>query len=348
MMKSMSMEEISDLLVSESVSDSVPSEDALVLILDLSPGRWSSGVPLRPEEPEKRIHLHNFFTVLANFLKLFGYMSVRNKTLIITANNHSTRILYEGFVYNDWTDSCFGVNSSVYTNSQHCDTDRTGEKVDKTLGVMWNKMIDFISEGLTYPDADTQLTSAIATGFLYLNRIRMRNEGYGRKIIIFDVSTSENYKSQYIGLMNIAYSALAQNITINTFALGQPSRILEQLSSITRGKYLLVSKVLNFDLNFSHINQYLSQLITFWYLPSEGMSELLSTNLSFDFGNVGICYCHYKSVDVSYLCPCCFAVYCSEIDDKGKYRIICMVCGSRLTRKLIKQKLATEADFSKL
>ncbi|XP_953454.1 uncharacterized protein TA11370 [Theileria annulata] len=391
MFKCLSLEgnEVLESNVNETISDLIPSEDALVLILDLSPGRWYLGVAPKPEEPEKRIYLHNFFTVLANFLKFYGYMSVRNKSLIIVANNHSSyhfthillftpiysyllnsllfsfKILYEGIVYNDWTDSCFGGDNS--------------NSVDTNLKLMWNKIIDFINEGLSYPDSDTQLTSAISMGFLCinysvyinfsfinLNRIKCTNEGFGRKIIIFDISNSENYKSQYIGLMNIAYSALSQNITINTFALGQPSRILEQLSAITNAKYLLVSKLLNFDLNFNHINQYLTQLITvlilfiilFWYLPSEGMSEMLSTNLSFDFGNVGICYCHYKSVDVTYLCPCCFAgnfyslirfiVYCSEIDDKGKYRIICMVCGSRLTRKLIKQKLSSEADFSKI
>ncbi|BAM41726.1 uncharacterized protein TOT_040000918 [Theileria orientalis strain Shintoku] len=319
---------------SDANSDSKTTEDALVLILDLSPTAWSSGVTPKPEDPNHKIYLHNLYSVVVDFLKSFGYMSVRNKCCMIGTNNAGSKIIYEGSIYKDWLPSCF---SGI---------DAQSKCVETTITAMWNEIVDLVSKGLTNSESDSNLTSAISMGCLYLNRITKSKAGFGRKIIIFDVSSRENYKSQYIGLMNIAFTALKQNITINTLALGQPSRILEQLSTITNAKYLDLSKIFQSDVETSNIEQSLSQLISFWLLPSEEVGEILSTKLSFEFGNTAICYCHYKTVEVSYLCPCCFAVYCSEVDDKGKYRMVCMVCSSRLTRKLLKQKLSSEADFT--
>ncbi|UKK02965.2 hypothetical protein MACK_003066 [Theileria orientalis] len=295
-------------------SESKITEDALVLILDLSPTAWSSGVTPKPEDPNHKIYLHNLYSVVVDFLKSFGYMSVRNKCCMIGTNNAGSKIIYEGSIFKDWLPSCF---SGI---------DAQSKCVETTITSMWKEIVDLVSKGVNSSESDSNLTSAISMGCLYLNRITKSKVGFGRKIIIFDVSSRENYKSQYIGLMNIAFTALKQNITINTLALGQPSRILEQLSTITNAKYLDLSKIFQSDVETSNIEQSLSQLISFWLLPSEEVGEILSTKLSFEFGNTAICYCHYKTVEVSYLCPCCFAVYCSEVDDKGKYRMVCMVC----------------------
>lgn len=312
-----------------------PEEDAMVLVLDLSPAAWSAGVAPREQEPNNRIYLHNLYAVVVHFLKSFGYMSVRNKCCIVAANNAGCKIIYEGVVFSDWLPSCFAGE------------DAQSRRAESTVARIWSEMVDLVGRGLQLPEGDSHITAAISMGCLYLNRILKSGQGFGRKIVIFDTSAPDNYKSQYIGLMNIAFSALSQRITINTCALGQPSRILEQLSSITNAKYLLLGRVLQSEVESSNAEQALSQLVTFWLLPSEGAGEMLATRLSFELGNSAICYCHYRAVDVSYLCPCCFAVYCSELDDNGKYRMVCMVCSSRLTRKLVKSKLASEADFSR-
>lgn len=183
--------------------------------------------------------------------------------------------------------------------------------------------------------------------FSDLNRIKLCNIGIGRRIIIIDVSNAGNYQSQYIGLMNIAFTASNLNITINTCSLGQPSGILEQLSAITNAKYLLLSNIFQSETEVLNLGQSLFQLLTFWLLPSQEIGGTLSTQLPFEFINTGICYCHYDAIEIAFLCPCCFAVYCSEKDDFGKYRMICMICGSRLIKQLVKKRLSSEADFSK-
>lgn len=40
-----------------------------------------------------------------------------------------------------------------------------------------------------------------------LNRLKQTGAGFGRRILLFDVSKVDGYKSQYIGLMNAAFTA---------------------------------------------------------------------------------------------------------------------------------------------
>ncbi|GBE58612.1 transcription initiation factor TFIIH subunit 3 [Babesia ovata] len=245
------------------------TENALVVVLDLTPVAWTGSLA----SGEPRLQLCGLYSLLHRFLKTFAYMSAQSRCCVIGVHSSGTRIIYEGVLSNDWLSSCFEGDQSQ------------DERVTASLLQVWNAMLDFI--GSWSPSSgDPQLTTALSMGLLYLNRLRITGAGYGRRIIIFDVSGAKDYREQYIRLMNVAFTAAK----------------------------------------------------SFWFLPSEAVSEQLSTQLPFDFSNTAVCYCHYRTVDIAFLCPCCFAgklvssaphgsvVYCSEKDDKGKYRIFCFVC----------------------
>ncbi|EDO08472.2 Transcription factor Tfb4 family protein [Babesia bovis T2Bo] len=303
-------------------------ENALVIVIDLTPTAWSGS----PNKGEVKLQLPSLFNLLHRFIKTYAFMSSSNRCCIIGTHASGTRILYEGIPNVDWLPSCFVRRDSAESKSDAC-----------TLGV-WNAMLDFI--GTWSSKGDPQLTTALSMGLLYLNRLQQTSSGLGRRIIFIDTSETNAYQSQYIALMNVAFTALKSGITINTCALKRSTRILEQLCDVTNAKYINLSKVLEKeDSNLNH-EQCILQLLMFWFLPSVDISEQLSTQLPFDFSNRAVCYCHYRTVDIAFLCPCCFAVHCSEKDDKGRYRVFCLVCNSRLSRPLVKNKSATDADLS--
>eukprot|EP00371_Babesia_bovis_P003393 XP_001612040.1 hypothetical protein [Babesia bovis T2Bo] len=112
-------------------------------------------------------------------------------------------------------------------------------------------MLDFI--GTWSSKGDPQLTTALSMGLLYLNRLQQTSSGLGRRIIFIDTSETNAYQSQYIALMNVAFTALKSGITINTCALKRSTRILEQLCDVTNAKYINLSKVLEKeDSNLNH------------------------------------------------------------------------------------------------
>ncbi|CDR97370.1 hypothetical protein, conserved [Babesia bigemina] len=285
------------------------SENALVVVLDLTPVAWTGS--LAPGEP--RLQLCGLYSLLHRFLKTFAYMSAQSRCCVIGVHSSGTRIIYEGVLSTDWLTSCFGGDRSQ------------DERVTALLLRIWNSILDFI-DTWSASSGDPQLTTALSMGLLYLNRLRLTGAGYGRRIIIFDVSGAKDYRAQYIRLMNVAFTAAkswiltaGQGISINTCAFRQSSvgttvmyahqtqRILEQLSDITNAKYLNLQKILQSEIDAENYEQSVLQLIMFWFLPSEAVSEQLSTQLPFDFSNTAVCYCHYRTVDIAFLCPCCFA-----------------------------------------
>lgn len=290
-------------------------EQTIVLIVDLTPAVWVNGVPpLSKSQNVSRLQLYNLYNIMYRFIKTYAIMSSSSRCCIIATHSSESRILYEGLVSNDWLTSSF---HGVSTQNEHADATMTG---------IWRSMLDFIASGADSPSGDPQLTTALSMGLLYLNRLNKTGTGYGRRILLFDVSTPDGYKSQYIGLMNVAFTASKSHVSINTCAFGQSSRILEQLSDITNAKYLSLPKILKSEEDLQNYDQSISQLLAFWFLPSHSASEHLSTQLPFDFSNTAVCYCHYSTVDIAFICPCCFAVYCSETEDNGKYRIFCFIC----------------------
>ncbi|ORM39950.1 RNA polymerase II transcription factor B subunit 4 [Babesia sp. Xinjiang] len=306
------------------------TENALVIVLDLTPSAWTGATA----PSDLKLQLPGFFRLVYRFLKTYAFMSANHRCCVIGTHNSGARILYEGEPSSDWLPSCFGNAKDQNARS------------DATILKFWNAMLEFI--GTCIPSSkDPLLTTALSMGLLYLNRLRVTGAGFGRRIIFLDVSATNEYRSQYIGLMNVAFTASKSSISINTCAFRRSSRILEQLSDVTNAKYLNLSKVLQSVEDNESREQSVLQLLMFWFLPSEGVSEQLSTQLPFDFSNTAVCYCHYRTVDIAFLCPCCFAVHCSEKDDKGRYRIFCLVCNSRLSRPLVKRKSAGDADFSK-
>ncbi|GIX61075.1 RNA polymerase II transcription factor B subunit 4, putative [Babesia caballi] len=309
------------------------AENALVVVLDLTPGAWAGCAA----QGEQRLQLAGLFGLLHRFLKMYAFMSAGHRCCVIGTHSSGTCILYEGVLSDDWLPSCFGGDSGQ------------DERAEATLQRIWRHMLDFIGSW-SASSRDPQMTTALSMGLLCewtpyplddtpdLNRLKQSNVGYGRRIVLLDASSTNDYRSQYIGLMNVAFAASksvrarwnppkrTQNISINTCAFGRSSRILEQLSDITNAKYLSLTKVLQSEGDPDNYEQSVLQLLMFWFLPSEAVSEHLSTQLPFDFSNTAVCYCHYRTVDIAFLCPCCFAVYCSERDDGGKYRVFCFVC----------------------
>ncbi|GFE53505.1 transcription initiation factor TFIIH subunit 3 [Babesia ovis] len=285
------------------------NESALVMVIDLTPGAW-----VETTNPEDlRLPLASLYRLIHRFLKTYAFMSANNGFCLIGTHSCGTKILYEGVPSFDWLPSCFGDNGTLNDRYNTC------------IVRVWQDMLDFIGT-CTSTTRDPQLTTALSMGLLYLNRIRQAGTGFGRRIIFLDASVANDYRSQYIGLMNVAFTASKSGITINTCAFRQSSRILEQLCDVTNAKYLNLPKVLqSADDQESH-EQSVLQLLMFWFLPSVGIADQLSTQLPFDFSNTAVCYCHYRTVDIAFLCPCCFAVHCSEKDDKGRFRVFCLVC----------------------
>ncbi|AFZ81664.1 hypothetical protein BEWA_010810 [Theileria equi strain WA] len=230
------------------------SEDSMVIILDLTPSAWAYGVSPIKHNENNRLYLQDMYNIIIGFLKSYAYMSINNRCCIIGTHNcgcsYFSKILYEGVLFSDWLPSCYDGEDVQ---------DSLVETVTKRI---WNEIVNFIEFGLDNPYKDAQLTSAISMGLLYLNRIEHCNIGTGKKIIIIDVSNAENYKSQYIGLMNIAFSASNLRITLNVCSLGNPSGILEQLGAITNAKYLLLSNVFQSETEVVNLGQAIFQLLT--------------------------------------------------------------------------------------
>ncbi|KAK2196345.1 TFIIH subunit Tfb4-GTF2H3 [Babesia duncani] len=119
-----------------------------------------------------------------------------------------------------------------------------------------------------------------------------------------------------------------------------------QLCEITRGKHLHLGSILRAEHGAINVPQAVAQLLMFWLVPSKTSGQYLSGNLPFGYGNVSVCCCHFDTVQIAFLCPCCFAVYCRERNDSDRARIVCSTCGSRLMTQLLRQRTCSDADVS--
>lgn len=316
------------------VKDDVSAEsdlikNHLVLVIDVNILAWCEGLKIQVEKNTTcRLKLVDFFKSLFNFSRLYCFMGNSERLCIIATCSKSSKIIFENYVY--------------HTKGFFSETDLYQK--------IYEDLIKFIQENMNGKLKESTLSSALMIGLCYINRIKnLYDNNITSRLFLLDVSQPHYYTKQYTQLMNIAYNAKTNNIIIDVFSLTNKTTVLEQMCNITNGLYIDNSVFFNINCSENKMDEILSQLMMFWYLPSNNSRKFFSNTYVNDDTNLAVCSCHNKQIDIAYICSCCLTIYCSEKNAQTqKDRMTCINCKTRFTKSLLRNKILSDLDFTAL
>lgn len=299
----------------------------LILIIDVNIFMWCEGIQFKfDKDVTKVLKLSDFLKSLFQFLRCYCFMSSSEKICVIATCSNNSRIIYENYVSH--------IRSSLNNKDHYND--------------IYDNLFNFIIESRksTITEKESALSSAFILALCYSNRVTNLFEEVSTRIFLLDVSKSSYYTSQYTQLMNIAYNAKRNNILIDTISLNNKTNILEQICNITNGLYIDNNILQNLN-NPDQIEDVITQVMIFWFLPSNNTRKYFSNTYLNEDTNLAVCSCHNKQIDIAFICSCCLAIYCSEKDSTTKKdRITCSMCKTRFTKSLLRNKVVSDLDFT--
>lgn len=311
----------------DAVVENEQMKNQLVLVVDVNVLKWCEGLQIKVEKNTTQIlKLTDFLKSLFNFFRLYCFMGNSERLCIIATCAKTSKIIFEDYV--------------KHTKGFFADTDYC-EKI-------YNDLVHFIKENKSTALKESTLSSALMIGLCYINRIKnLYNNNIASRLFLLDVSEPHFYTTQYTQLMNIAYNAKRNNIIIDVFSLTNKTTVLEQMCNITNGLYIDNGVFSNINCIHNKMEEVLTQLMTFWYLPSNNSRKFFSNTYINDDTNLAVCSCHNKQIDIAYICSCCLTIYCSEKDTQtNKDRMSCMNCKTRFTKSLLRNKILSDLDFT--
>ncbi|CRH00823.1 RNA polymerase II transcription factor B subunit 4, putative [Plasmodium relictum] len=309
----------------DNLKDEKEVKNHLILVIDVNLLIWCEGLKIKFDKNQvKTLKLSDFFKSIFQFIRFYCFMSNSERICIIATCSNNCKIIYENYI-------SYAKNN--LTENDYCsDT--------------YDNLINFINENKSDKLSESTLSSALIIALCYNNRICNLYENINTRIFLLDISKSHFYTNQYTQLMNIAYNAKRNNVIIDVFSLNHKTKILEQICNITNGLYIDNSIFLNVNCN-DKIEDILTQIIIFWFLPSNNSRKYFSNTYLNEDTNIAVCSCHNKQIDIAYICSCCLAIYCSEKDSQtNKDRICCSICKTRFTKSLLRNKIVSDLDFT--
>lgn len=304
-------------------------KNLLVLVIDVNVLAWCEGVKIKIEKNTTEIiKLADFLKSLFNFFRLYCFMGNSERLCIIATCSKTSKIIFENYVKH---------TKGFFTDADFCQE-------------IYEDLIHFIKENTNDKLKESTLSSALMIGLCYINRIKILYDSkITSRLFLLDVSEPHFYTKQYTQLMNIAYNAKRNNIIIDVFSLTDKTTVLEQMCNITSGLYIDNSTFANINCGRNKMEEILTQLMIFWYLPSNNSRKFFSNTYVNDDTNLAVCSCHNKQIDIAYICSCCLTIYCSEKDTQtNKDRMFCINCKTRFTKSLLRQKILSDLDFMTL
>lgn len=157
------------------------------------------------------------------------------------------------------------------------------------------------------------LPSVLAQGVCYIHRVRKLRPRLRARILVFQAGP--DLPSQYIPLINVAYSCQRHNIPLDSCLLGAvPSVLLQQAAHLTAGQHCAPEAK-----QHAGLLQYLLTLL----LPD---AALRSTRLlmppQHDVNLRAHCFCHKAHKTTAWLCTTCLSIWCAA-------HAVCPTCGTR-------------------
>lgn len=307
--------------------DSENTKNYLILIIDVNIFLWCEGIQIMFEKNvSKFLKLSDFLKSLFQFLRCYCLISSSEKICVIATCSNNSRIVYENYVSH--------IRSSLHNKDHFSD--------------IYDQLLNFIIENKTrtITEKESALSSAFILALCYSNRVSSLYEEVSTRIFLVDVSKSPYYTNQYTQLMNIAYNAKRNNILIDTLSLNNKTNILEQICNITNGLYIDNSILQNLN-NTDLIEDVITQIMIFWFLPSNNTRKYFSNTYLNEDTNLAVCSCHNKQIDIAFICSCCLTIYCSEKDSAtNRDRMSCSTCKTRFTKSLLRNKVVCNLDFT--
>ncbi|OII71046.1 hypothetical protein cand_018850 [Cryptosporidium andersoni] len=293
-------------------------EDTLFIIIDI---RSLIGIYYNDDQIKGNNSLslsgRSVWDSIISFIRLYGLSSSqRKRTCIYICSSSDIIILYNGFI-----------------------SDLTNNIISNILPKLSNICYNYqnISED------DIQLASGISICLCKINsdrKLYSKNRTNKDRILLFDASNEKSYINQYVLLINSSHAALKLDVIIDVCSISNnPSRLLYNVVDISKGIYINYSSIIkNVSSKIddkSHIQDGLLPFIIFHLLPSAELraNSLINLSTKSRHSGISVCFCHYKKVEVGFICSSCLAIFCSLFRAP-----ICAACSARFKRVPIQQK----------